>query len=73
VVAEAPEVRVPAGYGVHHEWFRVRVAKVGSRIEMDLDGRPVFRYEDPEPLPGGYVGIWSRRNGIMVPRVTVYR
>ncbi len=73
VVAEAPEVRVPAGYGVHHEWFRVRVAKVGSRIEMDFDGRPVFRYEDPEPLPGGYVGIWSRRNGIMVPRVTVYR
>ena len=73
VVAEAPEVRVPAGYGVHHEWFRVRVAKMGSRIEMDFEGRPVFRYEDPEPLPGGYVGIWSRRNGIMVPRVTVYR
>jgi len=73
VVAEAPDMRVPGGYGIHHEWFRVRVARVGSRVEADFEGRPVFRYNDPEPLPGGFVGLWSRDNGILVPRVTVYQ
>jgi len=73
VVAEAPDIRVPAGYGVHHEWFHVRVARIGARVEMHFEGRPVLRYDDPDPLPGGYVGIWSKDNGILVPRVTIYR
>ncbi len=73
VVAEAPDLRVPGGYGIHHEWFRIRVARAGSRVEMDFEGRPVFRYNDPEPLPGGFVGLWSRDNGILVPRVTIYQ
>jgi len=73
VVAEAPDFRVPAGYGVHHEWFHIRVARVGRRIEMGFEGRPVFRYEDPEPLPGGFIGLWSRDSGVLVPRVTIYQ
>ncbi len=73
VVAECPDIRVPNGYGIHHAWFPVRVAKLGSRIELDFDGRPVFRYDDPQPLPGGYVGLWTRDSGMLVPRVTIYR
>jgi len=73
VVAEAQDLRVPAGYGIHHEWFRVRVGRVGHQISMDFEGRPVFRWDDPEPLPGGFVGLWSRDSGILVPRVTIYR
>jgi len=72
VVAENPDVRVPAGYNVHHRWFRIRAARIGSRLELDFEGRPVFRYEDAEPLEGGYVGLWTRNSGILVPRVTVY-
>ncbi len=72
VVAENPDVRVPAGYNVHHRWFRIRAAKTGNRLELDFEGRPVFRYEDAEPLEGGYVGLWTRNSGILVPRVTVY-
>lgn len=73
VVAEAPDMCVPSGYGIHHEWFRVRVAKVGKVVTLEFEGRPVLRYEDPEPLAEGYVGLWSRNNGILVPRVTIYR
>ncbi len=51
----------------------MRVARIGHRVEMDFEGRPVFRYHDPEPLPGGFVGLWSRDNGILVPRVTIYQ
>lgn len=73
VVAETPEMRVPGGYGVHHEWFRVRASRVGSRITLEFEGRPVLSYDDPQPLPGGYVGLWSRDSGILIPRVTIYR
>lgn len=72
VVAECPDLRVPAGYGIHHVWYRIRVARVGESIEMDFEGRPVFRYHDPKPLPGGYVGLWSRDSGVLIPRVTIY-
>lgn len=72
VVAENAEVRVPSGYNVHHRWFRVRAARIGHRIELDFEGRPVLRYEDAEPLGGGYVGLWTRNSGILIPRVTIY-
>ena len=40
---------------------------------MDFEGRPVIRYDDPDPLPGGYVGLWTRNSGVLVPRVTIYQ
>jgi len=72
VVAEAPDIRVPAGYNVHHCWFRVRMSRVGNVVSCDFERRPVLRYEDPDPLPGGYVGLWTRNSGILVPHVTVW-
>jgi len=72
LVAECPGIRVPGGWGIHHEWFHVRIARIGHRIEMDFEGRPVFRYDDPSPLHGGYIGLWSRDSGILIPRVTIY-
>ena len=73
VVAECPDIRVPPGYGIHHQWHHVQVARIGHSIRLDLNGRPAFRYEDPDPLPGGYVGLWTRNSGVLVPRVTVYQ
>jgi len=73
VVAECPDIRVPPGYGIHHQWHHIQAARIGHSIRLDLNGRPVFRYEDPDPLPGGYVGLWTRNSGVLVPRVTIYR
>ncbi|MBM3475823.1 MAG: hypothetical protein FJX75_21355 [Armatimonadetes bacterium] len=72
VVAESPDIRVPAGYNVHHCWFRVRMSRIGNVVSCDFERRPVFRYEDPDPLPGGYVGLWTKNSGILVPRVTIW-
>jgi len=72
VVAEAPDLRVPAGYNVHHCWFRVRMSRIGNLVSCDFERRPAFRYEDPDPLPGKYVGVWTRNSGILVPRVTIW-
>jgi len=72
VVAENAAIRVPAGYGTHHQWHRIRAAKIGHLISLDFEGRAVFRYEDPEPLERGYVGLWTHDSGLLIPRVTIY-
>lgn len=72
VVAENAEVRVPAGYNIHHRWFHVVASRSGNEIALDFEGRKVLRYEDPDPLPGGYVGMWTRNSGVLIPRAVVY-
>jgi hypothetical protein len=71
-VADSTTIRVPPGFGVHQAWFHIRAARLGKRVELDLEGRPVFRWEDPDPLPGGYVGVWTHYSGILVSRVAIY-
>lgn len=55
----------------HNRWANVRVEQRGGRLALYLDGQRVVAYNDPSPLPGGYVGIWTEHNGIMVPRATL--
>jgi hypothetical protein len=55
----------------HNRWANIRAEKQGSRIELFVDGQSVVRYDDPQPLSGGYAGIWTQNNGIMIPRVTL--
>jgi hypothetical protein len=38
---------------------------------MSVDNQEVFHVQDPQPLPGGHIAIWTRDNGIMVARVRV--
>ena len=71
--SRCPDVGVPNGCGIHHQWHHLQVARIGHSIRLDLNGRPAFRYEDPDPLPGGYVGVWTRNSGVLVPRVTIYQ
>jgi len=72
VVAENADVRVPSGYNVHHRWFRVRASRIGHRVALEFEGHTVLEYEDPDPLPGGYVGLWTRNSGVLIPRVTIW-
>jgi len=57
--------------GLHRRWYHVRVSKTGRRLAMHIDGQPALACEDPDPLPGKYVAIWTHDNGIMVARVRV--
>ena len=51
-------------YGFHRHWFHLRVAKLGSRLRCSVDGTEVFNVEDPQPLPGGKIGLWSWNNNL---------
>lgn len=56
----------------HNRWANIRVEKHGGRLRLFVEGQLTVEYTDPQPLSGGYAGIWTRNNGIMVPRVTLY-
>jgi len=72
VIAEAPNVVIPREYAVHHQWLHFRLERIGNRIRFHYEDRLVFDVEDPEPITGGYVGVWTHRSGVCVARVTVY-
>ncbi|MCC7491199.1 MAG: hypothetical protein IT204_02575 [Fimbriimonadaceae bacterium] len=55
----------------HNRWANLRVARRGGQITLWVDGQEVLTYRDPQPLPSGYAAVWTRGNGILVPRVTV--
>jgi hypothetical protein len=38
-------------------WSNVAVRAVGGRIDVSLDGHPLLRVLDPEPLPGGLLAL----------------
>lgn len=70
VLAETRSVRIQTK-GLHRRWYHVTARKRGKRLELRIDDRVVLQCEDPEPLSGGQMAIWTFQNGIMVARVRV--
>ncbi|MEW6356352.1 MAG: hypothetical protein AB1696_08510 [Planctomycetota bacterium] len=56
---------------IHGAWYYVKVRKIGKRIECYFDNELVFNYEDPEPLAGKRVALWTQDNSIVVARVSL--
>ena len=62
---------LPPGKTGHRQWFATRMEKCGAEIRGYLDNHLSFTYTDPEPLPGGYVAVWTQDNGIMLGRANL--
>ncbi len=72
VVASVPENRLRSKDHFHRHWFYVRIEKRGSELIYSIDGEPVLRWQDPEPLSGGRVAFWSYgRNGLLNARTRI--
>jgi hypothetical protein len=56
----------------HNRWTYLRAWKQGGHISLWFEGQLVLAYDDPDPLTGGYCGVWTQDNGILVPKVTIY-
>ena len=81
----SPDLRcrpMPWYHRVTQVWQHLRVTRRGSRITVDAgrhddDGNyrgleRVFEYEDPAPLPGDRIALWTwGANGMAVARTTV--
>lgn len=70
VVTETTNFYVPQA--AHNRWLHLTAARLGNEITLEFDGQPLLHYHDPDPLPGGYVALWTEANGIVIPRVTLY-
>jgi hypothetical protein len=56
----------------HRHWFHSRIEKRGSHISYHVDGRLVAEFDDPEPLEGGHVALWTtNNNGLIVARARI--
>lgn len=55
----------------HRHWFETRIHKTGGHIEYYVDDKLLLSYDDPDPLPGGSIAIWSYNNGILISRVRI--
>jgi hypothetical protein len=75
VVAETPSVVMasPSRLNVawQRHWYHLRVEKKGGHLAFFVDGRPALEFDDPKPLSGGHIGLWTWRGGLMVARVRV--
>ncbi|HIE52081.1 MAG TPA: hypothetical protein EYP85_10010 [Armatimonadetes bacterium] len=56
----------------HRHWFRIRLEKLGTRLNFLVDDQLVLTCEDPHPLPGGKIALWTLNNGMLVARVRVW-
>ncbi len=59
-------------YDFHRKWWGLRAVKRGGHLEFYLDNQLALTADDPEPLPGGQVAIWTCANGIIVARATIF-
>ncbi len=56
----------------HNNWLLVTLEKIGDTISVRVWDQEIMRFEDPEPLDGGYISFGTEENGITVPRITTY-
>ncbi|MHB9109886.1 MAG: hypothetical protein ACYDCO_22775 [Armatimonadota bacterium] len=67
---EAKFLMPPQGQG-HRRWFATRMEKRGDTIKVYIDNLLAMTYQDPDPIPGGYAGVWTYNNGIMIGRANL--
>jgi len=73
-VAETSQVLLPKDYQgqAHHKWFCLRVEKTGDTVAFYVDRKLALQYKDPAPLSGRRIALWTRGNGVMIARATIY-
>lgn len=71
------EAKVPTSMRYHRHWFEVRVEKRGNTVRFRVDNYfnsekgQVLEWEDPNPLTGNQIAIWTYDHAIMISRVQV--
>jgi serine/threonine-protein kinase len=54
---ETDKFLAQAHYTPDTEWHEFSLAAIGDHLEIQLDGQTIAAYTDPDPLPGGPVGL----------------
>ncbi len=67
-------IKVPwisAGRPIHGAWYYIKLRRVGNRVEYYFDNELVLTYEDPAPLKGRRIALWTYDNAVMFARAKI--
>jgi hypothetical protein len=73
-VTTSPRFRFPPGRDhqqVHWKMWHFECRKLGQRVRVRLNGQTIFDVEDPDPIPGGHLSVWTMGNAFSVSRLTI--
>jgi len=62
---------IAEGRPVHGAWYYIKVQKTGGRLQCYVDNRLALVYDDPDPLPGGKVALWTYNDAVMLARARI--
>ena len=62
----------PSTYDFHRKWWAVRARKRAGKLQLFVDEKLVCEADDPEPLTGGRVALWTYNKGMIISRVKIY-
>lgn len=71
VVAETTKVLMPGDSSQHRYWFYIKVQKQGGRLRFYVDNSLALEYNDPAPLTGRKMAMWTWDNDLMIARVRI--
>src|SRR5262249_47041420 len=83
VKRSAKPITIPTDMNFHRHWFIMKIEKHGSRVsfrvdryfedEKDAKGEKIgeLAFEDPNPLTGNRIGLWTYNHAIMISRVRI--
>jgi len=73
-VARHP-AKIPTNMNYHRHWFAIKVEKIGGRLTFRVDrffdgsSETAMIYEDPKPLSGNRIALWTYNHAISIARV----
>jgi hypothetical protein len=56
---------------LHEQWRHLRVVRKGALVQAYVDDHLALEYEDPQPLVGRKVALWTWNNHLLLARVAV--
>ena len=65
------EPDIAVGRPMHGAWYGIQFRRVGNRLQYIYGNETVFEADDPNPLQGGSLGMWTYRNSMMVARIRI--
>jgi len=57
---------------IHNDWLRLTIRRRGAQVALWVWDTPLLTWTDPAPLAGGRIAVGTLRNGVVIPRVTIY-
>ena len=66
-----PVPYIARGRPYHGAWYYIRIRRIGARVEVWCEDVLALTYEDPRPLAGRSLALWTHNNFMVVARASI--